>query len=153
MSASNVGSREKSQPQLVITRAFDAPRELVYRLWTDPKHLARWWGPHGFTTTILQMDVRPGGTWRYRMRGPDGNDYPFDGLYLEIDEPRRLVFSGTIHGDRSQQVWTEVTFTEQEGKTTLTVRQIYSFESPATRGAPIGWSQTLDRLSDYLAQW
>lgn len=153
MSTSHAGTREKSEPQLVITRVFDAPRELVYKVWTDPKHLAQWWGPHGFTTTILQMDVRPGGTWRYAMRGLDGNDYPFDGVYLEIDEPRRLVFSGTIHGDRSQEVWTEVTFTEQERKTTLRVHQVYSFESAATRGAPIGWNQMLDRLFEYLTRW
>ena len=124
----------------------------MYQVWTDPDHLARWWGPQGFTTTIHQMDVRPGGSWRYAMRGPDGNDYPFDGVYLEIDEPRRLVFNGTIHGDPGQEVWTEVTFTECEGKTTVRVHQLFSFESDATRGAPIGWSQMLDRLVAYLAQ-
>ena len=71
--------------ELVLTRNFNAPRELVFKVWTDPKHVAQWWGPHGFTTRILEMDVRPGGVWRYAMRGQDGNDYPFDGA--RADDP------------------------------------------------------------------
>jgi uncharacterized protein YndB with AHSA1/START domain len=64
----------KKAPDLVLTRVFDAPREVVFKVWTDPKHVARWWGPRGFQTTIQEMDVRPGGRWRYAMKGPDGND-------------------------------------------------------------------------------
>lgn len=90
--------------ELVLTRSFDAPRDLVFKVWTDPKHLAHWWGPHGFTTQIREMDVRPGGAWRYAMRGPDGNEYPFDGVYVEVVEPERLVFDGTIHGSPEQRV-------------------------------------------------
>jgi len=138
--------------ELVLTRTFNAPRDLVFKVWTDPRHLAEWWGPHGFTTIISEMDVRPGGAWRYAMRGPDGNEYPFDGVYLDVQPPERLVFDGTIHGGPNQHVWTEVTFTEREGKTNVRVRQIYSFESDATRGAPIGWSQQLDRFEQYLAK-
>ena len=138
-------------PELAITRVFEAPRELVFKFWTDPKHVANWWGPHVFTTKIYEMDVKPGGRWHYAMRGPDGNDYPFDGVYVEVVEPERLVFDGTIHGSPEQRVWTEVTFAKQGGKTNLTVRQVYSFESAATRGAPIGWNQQLDRLVEYLA--
>jgi uncharacterized protein YndB with AHSA1/START domain len=138
--------------ELVLTRSFNAPRDLVFKVWIDPKHLAKWWGPHGFTTKVLEMDVRPGGAWRYAMRGPDGNDYPFDGVYLEVVEPERLVFDGTIHGSPEQRVWTEVTFADHAGKTEVTVRQLYSFESEVvTRGAPIGWNQQLDRLTEYLA--
>jgi uncharacterized protein YndB with AHSA1/START domain len=85
------------------------------------------------------------------MRGPDGNEYPFDGVYLEVAEPERLVFDGTIHSSPDQRVWTEVTFAEREGKTEITVRQLYSFESDATRGASIGWSQQLDRFTEFLA--
>ena len=138
--------------ELVLTRTFNAPRELVFKVWTDPKHLAQWWGPHGFTTKIREMDVRPGGAWRYAMRGPDGNDYPFDGVYLDVKEPERLVFDGTIHGSSEQRVWTEVTFADREGKTEVTVRQLYLFESEITRtGARIGWTQQLDRLEEFLA--
>jgi uncharacterized protein YndB with AHSA1/START domain len=139
--------------ELVLTRTFNAPRSLVYKVWTDPKHVAQWWGPHGFTTKIREMDVRPGGAWRYAMRGPDGNDYPFDGVYVEVVEPERLVFDGTIQGSPEHRVWTEVTFAEREGKTEITVRQVYSFESEITRtGAPIGWNQQLDRLAEFLAK-
>ncbi len=142
--------------ELTVTRIFDAPRNLVFKVWTDPKHVAEWWGPHGFKTTIHEMNVRPGGRWRrgrYSMRGPGGNDYPFDGVYLEVIEPERLVFDGAIHGDPSRGVWTEVTFTEQEDKTKVTVHQVLSFESEEImRGAPIGWNQQFDRLVEYLAQ-
>jgi uncharacterized protein YndB with AHSA1/START domain len=154
MPASNAKASEgpgQAGHELVLTRIFDAPRELVFKVWTDPAHVAQWWGPHGFKTTIQEMDVRPGGHWRYSMRGPDGNDYPFDGAYIEVVEPERLVFDGTIHGDPAQDVWTEVTFTEHDGKTKVTVRQVFSFESSATKGAPIGWNQQLDRLAAYLA--
>jgi len=142
----------QTKNELVIARIFDAPRELVFRVWTDRAHVAEWWGPHGFKTIIHKMDVRPGGRWRYSMRGPDGNDYPFDGAYIEVVEPERLVFEGTIHSDVSQSVWTEVTFGEEGGKTKVTVRQVFGFESAATRGASIGWNQQLDRLVAYLAK-
>jgi uncharacterized protein YndB with AHSA1/START domain len=87
------------------------------------------------------------------MRGPDENDYPFDGVFVEVVEPERLVFEGAIVGDPNQKVWTEVTFTEGEGKTKVTVRQVYSFESDATHGAPIGWNQQFDRLVEYLVRF
>jgi uncharacterized protein YndB with AHSA1/START domain len=135
---------------LLLTRTFDAPRALVFKVWTDPEHVAQWWGPHEFKTTIQEMDVRPGGRWRYAMRGPDGNEYPFDGVYLEVIESQRIVFDGTIHGSPEQRVWTEVTFVEREGKTEVAVRQLYSFKSDAIRGARIGWNQQLDRLTTYL---
>lgn len=137
--------------ELFLTRTFDAPRKLVFQVWTDPRHLAKWWGPRGFTTKIHEMDVRPGGAWRYSMLGPDGKEYPFDGTYVEVVEPERLVFDGSIHGSPEQRVWTEVTFSEHADKTTVTVRQMYSFESDATRGAQMGWNQQLDRLTEFLA--
>jgi uncharacterized protein YndB with AHSA1/START domain len=137
--------------ELVLTRTFDAPRKLVFKAWTDPKHLAQWWGPRGFATSIREMDVKPGGGWHYSMRAPDGKEYPFDGVYLEVVEPEKLVFDGTIHGEPGQRVWTEVTFIEVGNKTQIKVRQLFSFESDATRGAPIGWSQQLDRFAEFLA--
>jgi uncharacterized protein YndB with AHSA1/START domain len=136
--------------ELLLTRTFNAPRKLVFKAWTDPKHLAQWWGPRGFTTNIREMDVRPGGVWRYAMRGPDGKEYPFDGVYVEVVEPERLVFDGSIHASSEQRVWTEVTFADREGKTDVTVCQLFSFESDATRGASIGWNQQLDRLAEFL---
>jgi uncharacterized protein YndB with AHSA1/START domain len=152
MATPQAASNPRKAPDLVLTRVFDAPRALVFKVWTDPEHVTQWWGPHGFTTIIEEMDVRPGGRWRYRMRGPDGNEYPYDGVIVEVIAPERLVFEGAILSDPEKRVWTEVTFAEREGKTEVTIRQVYSFESDATRGAPIGWNQQLDRLANYLAK-
>jgi uncharacterized protein YndB with AHSA1/START domain len=146
------GNAESKKAELILTRTFDASREVVFQAWTDPKGLAQWWGPRGFTTKIHEMDVRPGGAWRYAMLGPDGNEYPFDGVYVEVVAPERLVLDGAIHGSPEQRVWTEVTFAEREGKTEITVRQLFSFESDATRGAPIGWNQQFDRFAEFLAR-
>jgi uncharacterized protein YndB with AHSA1/START domain len=141
-----VGNRE-----LLIVRIFDAPRELVFEAWTKPEHLSRWFGPKGFTVPTCEMDFRAGGVFRFVMRGPDGKDYPFDGAYVEIREPSRIVFQGNIHDVPGQDVLTTVMFTEFEGKTKLTVHQVYAVESYATQGAPVGWSQTLDHLAEYVA--
>lgn len=140
----------KPKGELVLTRIFDAPRDLVFKVWTDPKHIPHWWGPHGFTTTVQAMDVRPGGAWRFTMRGPDGNDYPFVGEYVEVVAPERIVFVGQIHLTSGHDVWTEVSFADEDGKTKVKIHQVYAMESPATRGAPIGWSQQLERLEKYL---
>lgn len=138
--------------ELLIARLFDAPRELVFRAWSKPEHFKRWWAPTGFTVPVCEMDFRSGGVLRFVFRGPDGKDYPFDGSYVEIVEPERIVFEGDIHDVPGQNVFTIVTFTAQGSKTRLTVLQTYSFESDATRGAAIGWSQTLDHLAEFVAK-
>ncbi len=79
--------------ELVLTRTIDAPRELVWKAWTDPNHVAQWWGPHGFTNPVCELDVRPSGAIRIDMRGPDGAVYPMAGIYQAIDVPERLVFT------------------------------------------------------------
>jgi uncharacterized protein YndB with AHSA1/START domain len=137
--------------EFVLTRIFNAPRKLVFQVWTDPKHLAQWWGLHGFTTEIRELDVRPGGAWRDVMHGPDGEQCQFDGTYVEIVAPEKLVFEGFVFGDPEQRVRTKVTFTELGDRTEIRVRQLYSFES-ASKGAPIGWSQTFERLEEFLAK-
>ena len=83
----NAGKRE-----VVITRVFDAPRALVFKAWTDPKHIARWWGPMGFTNPICELDARVGGAWRIVMRSPTGIEYPCGGVYREIVRPRAARF-------------------------------------------------------------
>lgn len=139
-------------PDLNITRILDAPRSLVFEVWSKREHFVRWWGPNGFTIPSCEMDFRPGGKFRYIMRGPDGTDYPSDSEFVEIVEPERIVTRGTIMDDPAQVITTTVSFIEQDGKTKLVVNQSYTFESAATAGAPIGWSQMLDRLADYLAR-
>src|SRR5579863_6976594 len=91
MAASNP-LRSNADRELVFTRHFVAPRELVFEAWTNPQHVAQWWGPVGFTTTIHEMDVRPGGEWRLTMRGPDGTDYKNRIVFLEVAKPERLVY-------------------------------------------------------------
>src|ERR1700678_444638 len=79
--------------EIVISRVFDAPRELVWQAMTDPLHVIHWWGPRGFTTTIEEMNVRPGGVWKQVMHGPDGTDYPNKSIFTEVVKPERLVYA------------------------------------------------------------
>ncbi|HKO58035.1 MAG TPA: SRPBCC domain-containing protein, partial [Thermoanaerobaculia bacterium] len=93
--------------ELVITRLFDAPRELVFEVWTDPRHIGHWWGPRGFTTTTHEMNVRPGGVWRLTMHGPDGTDYPNRIMYRDIVPGARLAYlhdSGVDNDPRGFEV-------------------------------------------------
>ena len=106
---------------LNITRTFDAPRELVFDAWTDPKHLAQWWGPHHFTNPRCEFDARPGGAIHIDMRGPDGTIYPMKGEVKEIVRPSRLVFTSMPIDDKGNvlfEVLTTATFTERGDKTT-----------------------------------
>jgi uncharacterized protein YndB with AHSA1/START domain len=109
-----------SDTELSITRLFDAPRSLVFRMWVDPKHVVRWWGPGRFTTLSCTMDVRPGGAWRVRSRSPEGVDHTEQGVYREIVEPERLVFTHAWEdaaGTRSPETLVTVTFIDEHGKT------------------------------------
>ena len=98
MGASNPDTSATADREIVTTRLFDAPRERVFDAWVDSAHIGRWFGPNGFTTTTESMDVRPGGVWRFVMRGPDGVDYPNHITYSEVVRPERLVY---VHGDDS----------------------------------------------------
>jgi len=142
--------------ELVFTRVYDAPRELVFDAWTDPKHLVQWWGPDGFTTTTRSIDVRPGGVWRFVMHGPDGTDYENRITYDEIVRPQRLVYRHG-GGDDVEPVafQTTVTFEADGGKTKLTMRMV--FPSAAERDRVVekyraveGANQTLSRLAKHL---
>src|SRR5690349_21180875 len=86
----------RTDRELVVTRDFDAPRELVWEAWTNPQHIAQWWGPRGFTNSVLRMDVRPGGVFELIMHGPDGTDYPNFIEFIEVVRPERLTYA---HGD------------------------------------------------------
>lgn len=158
MTAKTRPAAATSDREILFTRFFNAPRELVFKAWTDPKHIAQWWGPKGFTNTVQEMDVRPGGVWRLVMHGPDGVDYPNKIVYIEVVKPERVVFdhSSGEAGD-SGQFRVTVTFAEQAGKTKLNMRML--FRSAAERdkavkefGAIEGGNQTLDRLAEYLAK-
>lgn len=144
--------------EIVLSRVFDAPRDLVFQAWTDPDHIDRWWGPDGFTTTTREMDVRPGGVWRFVMHGPDGADYPNRIIYDEIVRPERLVYThDSGQEDDPARFQVTVTFAEAGDKTHLTVRM--AFASAAQRDRVVkefraieGGQQTLERLAQYLAK-
>ena len=135
-------------PELRITRVFDAPRQLVFEAWTKAEYLSRWFTPAPLTTHGCQLDFRPGGVFRLTMRTPDGIEFPMDARFTEIVPDERIAFAATVHGDL--KILTTVTFAGTHDKTTLTVHQVYSHESDATRGANAGWTLTLNQLAAYL---
>ena len=142
--------------EISITRLFDAPRELVWKVWTDPKHIALWWGPKGFTNTIHSMDVRPGGEWRFIMHGPDGVDYPNKVFYREVKEPERLLYDHGEPGELSHFQVT-VTFEEVEGKTKLTMQMLFPTAELRKAvvekyGAVEGLKQNMDKLAEYITK-
>jgi uncharacterized protein YndB with AHSA1/START domain len=148
--AGDLGSAA-SDREIVATRLFDAPRELVFRMWTDPEHIAEWWGPRGFTSTISRMEVRPGGVWEFVMHGPDGTDYKNKFVYLEVVPPERIVYDH-VSGPLFRAT---TTFADEGGKTRVNVRML--FDSAALRdkvaeefGAVEGLGQTLDRFGEQL---
>jgi uncharacterized protein YndB with AHSA1/START domain len=151
--------RNFAEREVVITRIFDAPRALVFQAWTDPKHLKRWWGPKMFTNPVCEVDARVGGAWRIVMRSPDGVDYPCGGVYREIVEPERLVFTNIATDNDGNPILdglTTVTFEEQGGKTklTLTTRAVALVEYAAAylQGMEAGWTQSLESLAEELAK-
>jgi uncharacterized protein YndB with AHSA1/START domain len=136
------------------TRVINAPRELIWKVWTEPVHVTQWWGPNGFTNTTEKMDVREGGEWTHVMHGPDGRNYPNRIVYREVVEPERLVFDyiSTPHHR------TTVTFEDLgDGKTKLTFVMIFDTTedkrwTAETFKAVEGLKQTLGRLEGYLAK-
>jgi uncharacterized protein YndB with AHSA1/START domain len=142
--------------ELVFTRVFDAPRELVFEAWTEPKHLEAWWGPNGFRTESLSMDLRPGGMWRLIMHGPDGREYRNKTVYSEIVAPERLVYQ---HGSEDGSVRIETTTTFEpisEESTRVTMRMLFRSAEELedlvkTYGADKGGVETLERLGDHIS--
>jgi len=140
---------------VTITRLIDAPRDLVFRLWTEREHMARWWGPHGFTNPVCEMDVRAGGAIRIDMRAPDGTVYPMTGTFREIMPPRRLVFEAVAEdedGNPLLRSLTVVTFADEDGKTRLTVHADAVGIAPVApqmlAGMEAGWTQSLEKLAE-----
>jgi len=142
---------------IIGSRVFDAPRTLVFSAFTDPQHLAQWWGPNGFTTTTHAFDFRPGGVWRFVMHGPDGRDYQNRVTYDEIVPPERLVYHHG-GGDDVEPVQFSQTLTFEDlgnGKTRLTWHGTFPSAEERARlikeyGADKGLVQTMARLADYV---
>ncbi|MDB5109682.1 MAG: ATPase [Mucilaginibacter sp.] len=142
--------------EIITTRLLNAPRELVFEAFTKPEHVAKWWGPDGFATTTHEMDVKPGGVWRFMMRGPDGTDYPNKIVYIEVVKPERLVYKHTGDDDNEDEYFqVVVTFEAQGDKTNLTMRAIFKTAAELERvvkehGAIEGAIQTINHLETYL---
>ncbi|MGA9852409.1 MAG: SRPBCC domain-containing protein [Gammaproteobacteria bacterium] len=140
---------------LVITRIFDAPPSLVFKAWTEKKHIGQWLAPRAFTIPHSEGEVRPGGHWRSCMRKPDGTELWLGGAYREVIESQRLVFTHAWDepdGTRGHETVVTVTFEDYDGKTRLTLYQTI-FKSVESRdGHRGGWNECLDRLAEYLPE-
>lgn len=153
------GSENFGEASVEIVRVFDAPRALVWQAWTDPTMMAQWFGPRQFTSSVPELEARVGGKLRIVMHGPDGNDYPMKGVFLEVVAPERLVFSNIAldhDGNHLLEGKTTVTLTEQGGKTTLTVKSHAVGRVPIApqmlAGMNAGWNQSIDKLGELVAR-
>jgi uncharacterized protein YndB with AHSA1/START domain len=152
-------AKPPNERTVTITRVFDAPRELVFRMWTEPEHMAQWWGPQCFTNPVCELDPRPGGKILIHMRGPDGTVYPMTGIFREVVAPKLIVFTAFAEdseGNRLLESLTTVTFAAQGKKTKLTVNATAKGLTPIApqmlAGMEAGWTQSLEKLADLLAK-
>jgi uncharacterized protein YndB with AHSA1/START domain len=151
---------------VLITRVFDAPRERVFAAWTAPEHLVRWYAPTGCTVEIYELDLRPGGRFRHRIRNPGSHDCLCTGVYREIVPPDRLVYTlsfadeegnliepvqAGMDPDWPRETTVTVTFADREGKTEVTLRQTVLDSTARRTGAHPSWLDMLDRLAGELA--
>jgi uncharacterized protein YndB with AHSA1/START domain len=143
--------------EVTITRVFDAPRQLVFKAWTDAKHLAQWWGPKGFTNPVCEIDARVGGMLRIHMRGPDGTVYPMKGEIRELVVPERVVFTNIAvdaEGRNLLEGLTTVTFADEGGKTKMTLHTnavaVVEHAAAYLQGMEAGWTQSIDKLEVFL---
>jgi len=149
---------DTSNREILIQRIINASRELVFKVWTDPKHVAQWWGPAGFTNTILEMDVKAGGVFRFVMHGPDGTDYLNKIVFIEVVKPEKLVYKHSGEEETDDiNFHVTVTFEKQGDKTKLTMRSVFPTAEERDRvikefGAKEGAKQHLDRLEEYVTK-
>jgi uncharacterized protein YndB with AHSA1/START domain len=146
-----------SDREVVFTRAFDAPRELVFEAWTNPEHVRHWWGLRESTMLLCEADVRQGGSWRYVTTAEDGAEVPFTGVYQEVTPPERLVYTEMYDvepfnsGDPAVNT---ATFTQEEGGTLVTVTTVYPSKEvrdfALSTGMEAGAAESYDRLAEHL---
>ncbi len=148
----NLSTTEK---EVLVTRLINAPREKVFDAWVDPDKIVNWWGPRGFTNTNIEMEVKPGGVWRYTMHGPDGVDYPNKIVYTEVVEPERLAYDQMGEGEFDDISFRVLVTFEAEGeKTRVTMRSEFPTAEQLRRvveefGALEGAKQNLERLGEF----
>ena len=145
-----------SDTELLITREFDAPRELVFKAMTDPAFVARWWGPRKYRTVVDTMDVRPGGKWRMRNIGADGDEHAFRGEFREITRPERIVWTFEYEPLPGHISVETMTLTERDGRTLLTVRDQFAskedLDGMVNSGMESGARESYERLDEVLAE-
>lgn len=159
MTARQTSGPAPAKRTVTLTRSFEAPDKLVFQAWTDPKMMAEWWGPKGFTNPVCELDPRPGGAIRIDMTGPDGTVYPMTGTFQEVVKPERLVFTTGAMPDAKGAPRlvgrTIVVFADEDGETMVTVQSTASAlpeASQALDGMEAGWTQSLERLKQLLAR-
>ncbi|MGH3786737.1 MAG: SRPBCC family protein [Pseudonocardiaceae bacterium] len=145
---------EPGRQDIVMTRIFDAPRDVVFTAFTDPKLIPKWWGPARYETTVDRADVRPGGLWRYVQRGPDGTEYGFKGVYHDIVAPERVVQTFEFEGMPGHVALATATFEEVDGKTKYVGIDVYQSvedrDGMAQSGMEEGANESMDRLAELL---
>src|SRR5687767_6617272 len=154
--APNTSTSDIAARQVTIIRTVNAPRDLVFAVWTQPEHLIHWWGPEGFTNTFIETDIRAGGSWRYVMHGPDGTDYPNLMSFTDVTSPERITYvHGTGEDPDPHAFEGAVTFEDEGGRTRITMQS--TFPTAEARDFVVqnfraieGGNQTLDKLTAYL---
>jgi uncharacterized protein YndB with AHSA1/START domain len=143
--------------EFVIRREYEAPRELVFKAWTDPKHLVEWWGPRGFTNPVVQWDARPGSRIYVVMRAPNGAEFPMGGEFREVAAPERLVFTSGALDEQGKPMFEflhTVTLVERNGRTALTITSLVTMTTPGAEryigGFEAGMTQSLERLGTHV---
>ncbi len=151
--------------EIVITREFDAPRQLLWDAWTQTEHIEKWWGPRGFTTRVTSIDMRVGGKWNYVMIGPDGAEYPVNGIFTEITPPERIVTTDEF-GENYDEIMPNVdlpkgliataVFDDLGQRSRLTITVSHPTEADRKKhedmGVVAGWNSSLDKMEEYLAE-
>ena len=163
----NNPTTEPHAQALVIERVFDAPRELVWKAWTEPEPFMRWWGPKGYTAPVYKVDLRVGGKYLYCMRSPEGQDFWGTGVYREIVPLERIAYTDsfadaegnlvppTHYGfgaDFPSELLVIVTFEDYEGKTKLTLKHLGLPAGELSEQTAAGWNESFDKLADILTQ-
>jgi uncharacterized protein YndB with AHSA1/START domain len=152
-------SNEGAEYEMTTTRFLGAPRELVFKAWTDPKLLAQWWGPNGFTTTMKEWFPKAGGSILLNMNAPNGTVYPMGGKFVEVKPPETVVFESAAldpEGKAIFEVLNSITLAEEGKGTRLTIHAKVLRMRPEARqylnGQKVGWSQSLDRLEAFVTK-
>lgn len=145
---------EPARHDIVLTRVFDAPRELVFKTYTDPELIPRWWGPRNLTTTVERMDVRPGGSWRFVQRDAEGHEFAFHGLYHEVSPPERIVDTFEFEGMPGHVALETTTLEDLGGRTRLTTITVFQTiedrNGMVASGMEQGATESMDRLEELL---